>query len=163
MMNTSDGTPAAESAAASAGAAEVRTTIRVTAGVAQMTVVGRLEPSTMPTVRAALDAVLRIRTPQIELDLSRAQIGPESVPLLTWMHRYVSHFGVSLMLSGVHHCALHLLKNDRLGAALPVRPANPHRQRAAARAEREERAPGLRLLGDGHPARVPSTERGARP
>jgi hypothetical protein len=120
-----------------------RASMRVSAGVALVTLVGRLEPSAMPTCRSTLDAVLRIRAPQIVLDLSQAQLDPESIDLLRWMHRYVAHFGVQLSLTGVHHHELQMLRRDRLDGVLPVLPTDPDRKRAAARAERRDRAPGL--------------------
>jgi hypothetical protein len=122
---------------------DFRASIRVTAGVALVTLVGRLEPSAMSTCRGTLDAVLRIRTPQIVLDLSQAQLDPGSIDLLKWMHAYVAHFGVQLSLTGVHHLQLEILRLDHLGGVLPVLPTDPDQRRAAARAERRDRSPGL--------------------
>jgi anti-anti-sigma factor len=127
----------------SGGREEFQASVRVSAGVAVVTLAGRLEPSAMPACRKALDSVLRIRAPQIVLDLSQAQLDPASIGLLRSMRGYMAHFGVALSLTGVHHLVLQMLKRDHLDSLLPVLPVDPAQKRAAGRAARREQSPGL--------------------
>jgi anti-anti-sigma factor len=127
---------------------------RVTSGVAVVTVEGRLEPSAMHTCRSALDAILRLRAPRIVLDLSQAQLDPESIAMLTSMRRYVGHFGVTLTLTGVSRVVRQILERDHLDSVFRVRPTDHTQRRATARADHRDQWPG---------ARQPSTLRSARP
>jgi anti-anti-sigma regulatory factor len=121
--------------------AGLRTSTRVTAGVAVITFVGRLVPSTMPTCRTALDAVLHNRVPEVVLDLSRAELDPTSIAMLTWMHRYVAHFGVSLTLSGVSRVVSEILEREHLDSVFRVRPTDHAERRATARADHGDQWP----------------------
>jgi len=112
--------------------------MQVDAGVAVVTVSGRLEPSALPTLRGVLDSILRIRAPEIVLDLSRSQLDDESIALVLWMQRHVAHFGVTLTLIGVNHTVLRMLRRHRLDSLIRLRPTDPAQRRALARAEHRD-------------------------
>jgi anti-anti-sigma factor len=122
---------------------EFQVSTRVTAGVAVITVAGRLEPSTMPTCRSALDAILRLRAPQIVVDLSRAELDPESIAMLTWMRHYVGHFGVTLTLTGVSRVVRRILEREHLDSVFRVRPTDHAQRMATARADHRDQWPGV--------------------
>lgn len=119
----------------------LRTSTKVIAGVAVITFTGRLVPPTMPTCRTALDAVLHHRVPQVVLDLSRAELDPTSIAMLTWMHRYVAHFGVSLTLTGVSRVVSEVLEREHLDSMFRVRPTDHAERRATARADHGDQWP----------------------
>jgi anti-anti-sigma factor len=133
--------------------ASFQVSTRVSAGVAVLTCAGRLEPPAMPTCRGALDAILRLRAPQIVLDLSRAQLDPESITMLIWMHRYVGHFGVTLTLTGVSRAVSRVLEQDHLDSLFQVRPTDHAQRKATARAEHRDQWPSVRQPSTLHPAR----------
>lgn len=112
--------------------------VQVDAGVAVVTVSGRLDPSALPVLRGVLDSILRIRAPQIVLDLSRSQLDDESMALVLWMHRHVGHFGVTLSLIGVNHTVLPMLRRHHLDSLIRLRPTDPVQRRARARAEHRD-------------------------
>jgi anti-anti-sigma regulatory factor len=131
---------------------ECQLSTKVTAGVAMVTVSGPLGPSAMPSCRATLDAILRLRAPRVEVDLSRAWLDPESITMLIWMHRYVGHFGVSLTLTGVGHVVAQILERDHLDGVFKIRPTDRAQRRAVARAEHRDQWPT-----PVHPPTLPST------
>jgi anti-anti-sigma regulatory factor len=120
----------------------LRTSTKVSSAVAVVTLVGRLEPSAMSTCRAALDAVVRVRAPRLVLDLSRAELQPESIAMLTWMHRYAGHFGITLTLTGVSRVVTRILEQEHLDSVFQVRPTNHAQRRATARADHRDQWPG---------------------
>ncbi len=95
----------------------------------------------MTTCHSTLDTIVRLRLPQIVLDLSQVQLDPESITILMWMRRYVGRFGITLTLTGVSRTVRQILKDQPLDTAIPQRPADRTQRRAIARAERRDQWP----------------------
>jgi hypothetical protein len=76
------------------------------------------------------------------LDLSRAELQPESIAMLKWMYRYAGHFGIILTLTGVSRVVTRILEQEHLDSVFQVRPTNQAQRRATARADHRDQWPG---------------------
>lgn len=85
---------------------------RVAAGVAVLTLAGRLDAASLPVLRRAVEAALKVRTSRVVVDLNDAQLCAESAFVLRWVRSTLARQGASLTLVSAEHASLTWLHEE---------------------------------------------------
>lgn len=86
----------------------------VAAGVPVVVCEGHLGPERVRELNVTFAGAVRLRPRRIVLDLSRAAIDEESVPVLGWLRRFTGRHGVKFVLAAVPPRAVGVLRQAQV-------------------------------------------------